>query len=378
VVTVRRFPEGVAFLPEDAPVASLRKIGDTYFVSFRFGGRNGRQFRRSLGTDRAEAEARRKRIEAMLHDLNTGRVQVPEGVDLGMFILSDGRLAARQVAAAGVTLGEGFELYLRSTAFQKKAGTTRVTERVHTRTISRLLKKATPVASLTSRDLQRYIDLRKRGKGIRGERVKPRTIQKELATLSVIWNDFFKPQGIVRVRFGARFDDKLSYEKEPEKPPFDTYENIARKVARGGLSESEVLDLWDCLYLDEGQLAEVLAVIQCRRDCPAWLYPAAVAVAHTGCRRSEMMRAEVDDFDFSAGVVHWREKKKNHKKEFTFRHVVMSSLVRRVVGGHVAEHPGGQLAFCERPGERLTPKVAHGALRVALSSTSALPMGLTP
>lgn len=350
-------------------MASLKLIGDTYFVLFRIGGRNGKQFQRSLGTDLDEAEARKKRIEATLHDIRTGRIKLPEDADAALFVLSDGQVTTKPTAPTFVTLRQGFDRYLESSAYQKKAPTTQITEKAHTRTICRLLKKTTPIVTLTSKDLQRYIDMRKNDKGIRGENVQPRTIQKELATLSVIWNDFFKPQGIVGVRFNVRFDDNLSYEKDSDKPDFDTYGNIARKIARGGLSESEILDLWDCLYLNEEQVNEILAIIKSHPDSPPWLYPAAIAVAHTGCRRSEMMRSEIDDFDFESGIVRWREKKKNHKKKFTFRHVTMSSLVRQTMEELKARHVVGQLAFCVNPGERLTPKVVYDALNIALRGT---------
>ena len=41
----------------------------------------------------------------------------------------------------------------------------------------------------------------------------------------------------------------LVYPKTDEKPPFQTWEEIERQIARGGLSAAEQKDLWDCLFL---------------------------------------------------------------------------------------------------------------------------------
>jgi len=175
---------------EETLVASLKKVGDTDFVCFRLGGRDGLQFRRFFGTNKSEADARKKPIEAMLHDINTGRVKVPDNVDVGLFIVPDRQVTEKHTAPVVVTLRQGFDQYLESAAFLKKADTTRITERAHIRTICRILKKSTPIRSLTSKELQQYISFRMKEDGIRGKKVQPRTIQKELATLSVIWNDF--------------------------------------------------------------------------------------------------------------------------------------------------------------------------------------------
>jgi len=71
-------------------MASLDLRNDTYSVVFRFA---GRKFTRSLKTgDRKEAETRRLNLERTIREVQEGRMALPDGVDLPLFLLSDGRL----------------------------------------------------------------------------------------------------------------------------------------------------------------------------------------------------------------------------------------------------------------------------------------------
>jgi hypothetical protein len=75
-------------------MASLRKIKDGYFVRFRLA---GRRFERDVGRNRALAEATRKRVEATVLDIKNGRLALPEGTDIGHFVVSDGASTAKPV-----------------------------------------------------------------------------------------------------------------------------------------------------------------------------------------------------------------------------------------------------------------------------------------
>jgi integrase len=79
-----------------------------------------------------------------------------------------------------------------------------------------------------------------------------------------------------------------------------------------------------------------------------------VFAAHTGARRSEMLRSHIDDFDFEGGVVTIREKKKDRSKDMTFRTVPMTPLLRDTMRAWFASHPGGHLTLCEEPGVAVT------------------------
>ena len=47
-----------------------------------------------------------------------------------------------------------------------------------------------------------------------------------------------------------------------EKPPFQTWQEIERKINRGGLTGAEQADLWDCLFLTLPEIAELLAFVK--------------------------------------------------------------------------------------------------------------------
>ena len=96
-----------------------------------------------------------------------------------------------------------------------------------------------------------------------------------------------------------------------------------RKERRGGLTEEEQAESWECLWLDQQRTRECLAWVKENGPCHVHLPPmfafAVIARAH---RRSELARSERDDWDFEAGTVSIRQKKAFDKsKTFTRRNV---------------------------------------------------------
>src|SRR5271168_1850760 len=82
---------------------------------------------------------------------------------------------------------------------------------------------------------------------------------------------------------------------------------------------------WECLFLREPEIARFLDFVQ-QRKAPEWVYPMCVMAAHTGARRSEMLRAERQDVDFEAGIITIREKKRVRGKVTTRRVPISSRL----------------------------------------------------
>ena len=105
--------------------------------------------------------------------------------------------------------------------------------------------------------------------------------------------------------------------------------------------------LWGSMFLTIAEIEEVLAHVKNVAPHP-FVYPMFVFVAHTGARRSEMLRSMIDDFDFRAGVVRIREKKKDHAKTVTFRRVPMTKLLSTTMTEWFAQHPGGRYTICEQ------------------------------
>ncbi len=69
-------------------------------------------------------------------------------------------------------------------------------------------------------------------------------------------------------------------------------------------------------------------------------------VAHTGARRSELLRAEVGDVDLTGESVLLRERKRVHGKRTT-RRVPLSPFLRGVLEYWLSVHPGGNQLFCQ-------------------------------
>jgi integrase len=113
------------------------------------------------------------------------------------------------------------------------------------------------------------------------------TGDREMATFRACW-DWGVHGGKLRGPFPGR---GLKYPKGEEKPPFQTWEEIERRVALGGLTGREQEELWDCLFLTLPEVGELLAFVKANAAHP-WIYPAFCLAAHTGGRRSEVLRVK--------------------------------------------------------------------------------------
>ena len=67
--------------------------------------------------------------------------------------------------------------------------------------------------------------------------------------------------------------------------------------------------------------------------------------AHTGARRSELLRVRIGDVDFEGKAVLISEKKRARGKRTT-RRVPLTTFLADVLKGWLAEHPGGPYLFC--------------------------------
>jgi integrase len=126
--------------------------------------------------------------------------------------------------------------------------------------------------------------------------------------------------------------------------------------------------LWHSLFLSIEQIEELLTDVKKigRFD---FLHPMFAFAAYTGARRSEILRAEIDDFDFEGGMVRIREKKKDKTKAFTFRFVPLSASLGAVMKSWLADHPGGQFVICDEAQAPLTPQMASHHFRWAVEGT---------
>ncbi|MBM4073199.1 MAG: site-specific integrase [Planctomycetes bacterium] len=215
------------------------------------------------------------------------------------------------------------------------------TVKMHLRHFAKTVGNGFPIQTLSTIQVQQHIDRRARKKGLRKRPLSPMTLKKEVTSLRACWN-WGLSAGLLVGTFPN--NKALKYPKGDAKPHFQTWKEIERKIARGGLSAAEIKDLWDCLFLTLNEINELLSFVEetARHD---FLYPMFVFVAHTGARRSEMLRALIDDVDFDGQTVLLRERKRSREQR-TFRRVPLSPLLERVLRDWIGRHPGGPSLFC--------------------------------
>ena len=308
-----------------------------YRVRFRFRGRN---LNRSLRTDsERSARARVSRIEETIGLLDRGLVSVPHGADPITFVLTDGKAESAVNARRDLGLADYYATYGERIPAGHKEATTLKGEQGHVRHFTRILGKSRAVQSITKADLQQYAAKRLKER-YRGSLIRPDTVRKELVTFRMLWN-WGVEEGLLMGRSPTKHVDLPLVD---EKPPFMTRTEIEAVIRRGGLSDAEQRELWKALFLERDEIAGLLDHAKAAAGSRL-AYPFLVFVAHTGARRSEIVRTRIEDLDFRARTVLLREKKKSRKKAVTFRRIDMSPLLERTMRRWVAEHPGGQHVF---------------------------------
>jgi integrase len=343
-------------------VASIRqdKRSGRFLVVFRY---CGRQFQRSLGTSsRKDALAALARVDDTIRLIERGRIEAPDDVDPADFILSDGRLTKPRVEAVPVRLDELLELYRSTLPPGAKEERTLEGEQLHFKHLLRHFGAKRIVQSIALTDVQDYVASRSRD-NYRGTLITVDTIRKELSTFRLVWN-WALSQSRVTLSCPTK---GVKYPKRDSKQPFMTWTEIERIISRGGLSSKQERDLWGCLFLDVDQVGELLDAVRktARHD---FIYPLFLFAAHTGARRSEMLRSRIDDFDFDLNIVHIREKKRSRTRSTTFRQVPMSRQLSEGMRSWFSGHPGGQFTLSNADGAMAT-HTATNHFRLTLKDT---------
>ena len=344
-------------------MAWLEKKGEVFRIRFRFG---GAKHLCALGTsDETEAQESLARFEANLRLIDRGIIDAPpQSADLGLYILSDGKhtqCPADVPRPKRATLKDLFDGYLASFPKESKEENTWKTETIHIGHFRRLLDVNLPLAEVTQKTIQDYIDARTRERGKHKKKVSRETVRKELGTLSSIWNSSAVVQGLIDAPPPLV---NLTYPKGKPKQKFQTREQIERTIARGRLAPEAQAELWHSLFLTLPEVEEFLDHVR-DADRPAYVYPMLVFAAHTGARRSEIRRAHVIDFDFEARTILIREKKKDPTVDETHREVPMSPRLEAAMREWFAKHPGGSYAICTPSGRAITDDYATKIIRAS-------------
>lgn len=314
-----------------------------YHIAFRL---RGLKLKKSLRTcDARTAAARLHQLEENLRLLEKGRIELPPDADIVTFLLSDGKLPTAIGPLSKLrTLRQLVDAYFASLPEGALEATTLQGMRIHVGHLYRVLGKSRVFATLTLGDLQAYVDARSQNAGLGGRRLSPATIKKELTTLRSLWN-WAKHSGMLTRDFPSR---GLRYPKMADKPPFQTWTEIDRKIRAHRLPADQQARLWECLFLTTSEIEELLTHVQ-QAPLPSCIYPMFVFAAHTGARRSEILRSEPEDIDLVGRTLTIREKKRVRGR-LTTRLVPLSPRLYAVLDQWLARHPGYGATFSLGPG----------------------------
>ncbi len=320
-------------------MASLQQKGNGWYCQFLY---HGKRHTFTVGpVSQEEAEAKASHVDYLLLRLKQRLAIIPPGVDIVDYVQFDGK-TEQLPQADKITLDDLKIKYLATHEASLEVSTVKGIKQ-HFGHLVRQLGAKFPIAELTLADLQSYVDKRAKAKGRNGRKLSPATIFKELVSLRTAWNWAVKMK-LVTGKFPS---DGLRFPKTTEKPPFMTRQEIERRIKSGKLSVAEQADLWDALYLSVPETEELLAFVKASTSQP-FLYPALCFVAHTGCRRSEMIRTKIADVDFEDEVVTIHEKKRV-RGTLTTRRVPLSGFLTGVLCDWLKVHPGGEYLFCQTP-----------------------------
>lgn len=338
-------------------MAWLEKRGSLYRIVFQFGGVS---YKRSLGIDdEREAAGRVAAIERRIKMVERGELLIPDECDLPAFLVEDGKSQPAATVKKSCTVKELIDQFIADLPAGSIEVNSLYTLNIHLAHIVRLLTPDKPISQIDFAALQEYVNKRSGETGRRGQPVSPTTIKKELSSFSGVWN-----WGIRMKKTKAAYPNKgLRYAKTADKPPFQTWKEIERQIACGGMSDVEQAELWDCLFLRIEEIGELLEFVE-QTEVEPFLYPMVLVAAHTGARRSEIARSQKRDFDFNAGTVLIREKKRA-KGRATHRSVPMTEQLSKTMAAWLESQPG-PTAFSHF-GQPMTPERASDEFSKAVS-----------
>jgi len=321
-------------------MATLQERNGSFRVLFCW---HGKRETFTLGqVSRDEAENKASQVDYLLMRLKQKFITMPPGIDIVTFLEFDGKPPvddSNPPPPAKLTLAKVCDRYL-STHESSLEPSTVYGMRLHFNHLRKHLGDAFPIGELSLADLQQYVDRRAKAKGTNGRKLSPATIKKEIVSLRTAWN-----WGVKMKLVSGRFPyDGLRYPKTHDKPPFLTRQEIERRIKGGGLTAAEKAELWDALYLQAGEIDQLLQHVKDAATHP-FLYPMFFFAAHTGARRSEIIRTRTADLDFVGKVVTIHERKRV-KGRITTRRVPLSPQLVGVLKDWLAIHPGGQYLFC--------------------------------
>ena len=134
-----------------------------------------------------------------------------------------------------------------------------------------------------------------------------------------------------------------------DRPPFRTSTEIERILGRGGLTDEQRLDLWECLYLSPPEIAGLLAAVKANARID-YAYLLHAIPAYTGMRRGEVLRLQWVDVDLEEGYVSARSRKQSRRKRETIRRIALHPELKVELLAWRELRTRGQFVVCESDG----------------------------
>jgi integrase len=311
-------------------MATIQKRGESYRIIFSY---QRQQHSVTIGkVSKNEAVQWQGKVDHILMRLKQNLLELPGGVPITSFVLNDGKKPANPISQA--TFGQLRDQYLSVRSNGSLESGTIKTLKLQLAHVEATLGKNFLLCSLSHQKLQEHIDRRstmfrpqpkrnkKNEKKPRPKKrpISPVTIRKEINAFRAAWN-YGVRAGLTH---GAFPNAGLSYGKTVEQLPFMSWKEIERRVAAGASKE-----LWSTLYLQPDEITELLGFVK-KRNCQPWVYPMFTMAAHTGMRRSELLRCRVEDVDLAGKTITVHEKKKS-RGTLTTRRVPITPLLAAAI-----------------------------------------------
>ena len=131
-----------------------------------------------------------------------------------------------------------------------------------------------------------------------------------------------------------------------ELPRFLTTAEIEAMLARGGLGEAEANAAWDCLYLTQAEIADLLRTVRVRANADFAFLLHAIP-AYSGMRRGEVLRLRWSDVEFDPGHILARSRKQSRRTVETKRRIDLHPELKCELLAWREKRPGGQYVICE-------------------------------
>ncbi len=365
-------------------MASLQNRNGSWRVLFRY---KAQWHAFTIGeVSAADAAVHKASAEELLRLLKRNLLDLPSGCAIEDFLFHRGKPPDHVADSAGekkeLTLADLRDAYFASQE-KKLEQTTLDGIRLHFDHLTRILGPKRLIPTLLRPDLQKYVDKRseewidpnvyRKARRAKAAAAKPKrkfkklrppkiespdkpkrhpsaaTICKEIISLRTAWNWGRRHLGLAEEFPGGGLD----YAKIEEGLPFMTWQEAEARIVAGDDPER----VWDCVYLRPSEIAQLLQWVKERPVSP-WVYPMFAFAAHTGARRSEIVRALQSDADLAGGVVTIREKKRD-KAKLTTRRVPLTPFLKELLADWMKKRGRGKTLFCKADGKAITPREAH-------------------